>query len=212
MQTEPLFNCTASQCGYAPGTDPRSITHANPNGHRPFGSGIRFEGGDANICYTRSFSAVNCAHWAIDDTGFLGNQHVLPNCAGCSHRVVDWEVSISTHPEATPAEIRDFRTYDFPVGSPIQYAYHIENPNARGLLTSPYVEDETPPPIVDVHPPSFVIAGIGGKDTKNTRRIRARELTSIWRFANNADQTWISEGEGVFMTISAPADHPNYPY
>lgn len=212
-----LLSCGAHNCGHFPGTDPRLVSTANPNGYRPFGSGLRLQGGDANICYTRSFSGTNCARWAIDDVGYLGNQHVLPHCADCYHIVPQWEEDISLHPSANAIEKRDFRIYEVTAGNRVQFAYHIENSNARSILMSPYVEGATTTPIVDVHFPSFVIGGIGGKDTKYTKRIKSGELTNSWKFfadgpLETRDETWFSEGEGCFITLLAKADHSSRPY
>lgn len=212
-----LIDCRAHDCGHSPGTDRRLVSAANPDGHRPFGSGLRLQGGDANICYTRSFNGSSCARWAIDDVGFLGNRHVLPHCVNCYHEVPSWEAEIGSHADASQVEKRDYRTYEVAVGDRLQLAYHVENRNARTILASPYVESAQTTPIVDVQPPSFVIGGIGGSDRVETRRIRSGRLTNLWRFVTDGpygtpDETWISEGNGVFLTLAAKADHPTHPY
>ena len=226
-----LLHCSAFECGHAPGIDPRRVTPANPTGYRPFGSGLRLEGQDTNVCYTRSFNGTNCARWAIDDVGYLGNRHDLPQCANCYHDVTQWETDISTygsrHQNAIPGEPeeRDFRTYNVPTGNRVQFGYHIENANARSILLNPYVEGAHPPPIVDVRAPSFVIGGIDGEDTRWTKRISSGGLTNEWRFTGytavkKPDETWLSESDpskdpnnlplpphGVFISLCANAEN-----
>lgn len=212
-----LLNCRAYGCGHSPGTDDKRVSDANPEGHRPFGSGLRLEGGDANICYTRSFNGQSCAQWAIDDVGFLGNHHELPHCVGCYHEIPQWEYDINHHPEADETEKRDFRTYELAVGERINFAYRIENESSRGLLTAPYVENAEPTPIIDVRSPSFVIGGIGGADTEYTKRVKSGEFTNAWKATHpgpfqTAYELRLAEGNGTFLTFATHADSFNHPY
>jgi hypothetical protein len=191
-----LDRCSAGSCGSKPGYDARLISATNPLGHREWGCGLRINGGDTNICTTESFHAVGCSGWAIDDGGFLGNIHTMPDQDLCGHVVEDWEATTDT--------------YGVPVGSKLNLAYRQSNANGRGLLVEPYVEQATPTSIIDVRPPSFVVGGIGGADQATTRRIKAGELTGSWiaKTADNTGSVTLAEGNGYLLSLSSGGDGP----
>jgi hypothetical protein len=178
-----LRDCSAITCGSRPGLDSRLITEANPVGHRQFGSGLKIEGKDANLCTTTSFHAVMCAGFGIDDNGFLGNLHTIPDVGGCGHTVQDWE---------DPADI-----YGVPVGSRVNLGYRMSDNSSGGLLICPYHENASPKPIIDLTPPNFVIHGVGGANQLNTKRITAGNLFGKWAVkANDGSMTTMMADAG----------------
>lgn len=193
-----LRYCSAKNVGAYPGTDARLVTATNPEGRREFGSGLRLSGNDVNICSNEYFHCVSAAGWAIDDTAFLGNIHIMPDCNLCGHLVQEWETGTA------------FPTYGVPVGSKLNLAYRVKNDSARGLLVSPYVETQNPAAIIDVPPPSLVISGIGGAKQPTTRTLHAGALSGTWK-AEAGDKSvsvTLGEGAGAALSLASPVDGP----
>ena len=210
-----LLNCSAYNCGHFPGTDNRNWRVS------PIQMGIALSAAALGwkeampISIIREVSAARSVpggrsmtsdSWAIGTT-CLSARTVY-------HDVTQWETDISTYstrqgnPIHADPEERDFRTYNVPTGHRVQFAYHIENANARSILMNPYVEGAMVPPIVDVRAPSLVIGGIGGEDTRWTKRISSRGAYEWWKFTGNTfvqktDETWLSESD--------PSRDPNLP-
>jgi hypothetical protein len=207
-----LIRVRGVRCGSKPGFDPKRVSAANPLGRRPWGSALRIEGGDANVVYTRMANGSNCAGWAIDDVGFLGNTHVIPHSVLNFHGVQQWEHDIANHPQATTAEKRDFATFGKAVGQTLHLAYRVQNSNARSLVLDPYVEGSQP--IVHVPSPATVVGGPGGADTPETLRLRAGQLDGTWRNIKKptepgltaTDEVWLGEGNGTMLTFFPRGD------
>lgn len=200
-----MYNCKAHGCGKFPGTSPRWVTVANPTGQRPWGSGLRIQGGDANILTNISYDGSSCAGWSIDDSGFLGNFHLGPHCDNCEHFIAQWELDISQHPQATLAEQNEFNTYGKLLGEKINFSYRMSGGNSRGTLMNPYVEGATPTPLIDVQSPNFVISGIGGAVTSGTRRLQPSAMTGEWVFGNGVQTMALGDSlSGSFVRFQSP--------
>ena len=212
--------CIAQRVGFFPGTHTSWVTPTNPTGQRPYGSGLRIQGGDGNVCLTTQFNGRECARFAIFDSGFLGNVHHIPHCVTCRHTVTQLELDIFNGVLGTPVpgperdrEILEFDTYGQGVGEMAQFAYAATNPNSRGKLDNPYVEGASVTPIVDTRSPNWVAGGIGGAETATTKRFNPnRSIGEFWwehtDAQSNAVRTALNSGFGVVLNVTPPDGQP----
>lgn len=215
-----LTLCEAQNVGFNPGTHVSWVTPTNPTGQRPFGSGLRIQGGDANIILTTQFNGRDCARYAIFDSGFLGNTHIDPHCVTCRHTVTQLELDIYNGALGTeePGSLRDRELLEFDVfGAELDtfasYAYAMTNLNSRGVLLSPYVEGASVTPVIDTRGQNFVIGGIGGAETPTTRRFNPNRMIGpyTWEHVDGQGNTMrveMNPGSGNLMTITPPDGQP----
>lgn len=208
--------CLAQRVGFFPGTHPSWVTPTNPTGQRPFGSGLRIQGGDANIIQTSQFNGRDCARFAIFDSGFLGNVHIVPHCVTCRHTVTQLELDILNGALGTPVpgslrdrELLEFDTFGATLGNFASFAYAMTNANSRGLLICPYVEGASVAPVLDTRGQNFVISGIGAVETATTRRFNPNRSAGAyqWEHIDAQDNTITSvlnAGSGVVMQVATP--------
>lgn len=211
-----FIRCTAQNVGFVPGTHPSWVTPTNPTGQRPYGSGLRIQGGDANIVYSSQFNGRDCARFAIFDSGFLGNIHVVPHCVTCRHTVTQLELDIYSGALGTPEpgtlrdrEILEFDVYGAALGNFASFSYAMTNANSRGLLLCPYIEGASVTPVLDTRGQNFVISGIGGSETSTTKRFNPNRMVGeyTWEHVDtqsNLVSTRINSGSGTIMHVATP--------
>ncbi len=187
------------RCGWNPGEEHKAGGDYdqrpwNPNRLRPFGSGLRIEGGDANVIKVIGYSGRFNAYAAIHDSGFLGNHHIMPHCVvgtdglrqggfelKADYRTICDDVAnyVKEHRSSSKGDPlykkaehdqREFCYYDANIGDRVKVAYVINNPAAYTKLETPYVEVTEPPSIIHVEKPSMVSMGTGGRLWEGTTR------------------------------------------
>lgn len=211
-----LILCLAQNVGFNPGTHVSWETPTNPTGQRPFGSGLRIQGGDANIVMTSQFNGRDCARFAIFDSGFLGNIHIVPHCVTCRHTTTQLELDIFNGTLGTPVpgslrdrEILEFDTYGATVGNFASFAYAMTNANSRGLLLCPYVEGAAVDPTMDTRGQNFVISGIGAVETTTTKRFNPNRMVGEYSWEHTDGQGnliafRINSGLGTVLQLATP--------
>jgi len=181
--------CESINNGYAPGTDSRLETAANPTGLREWGCGMKMEGPDANVVLTTRCRFQGNAGWGMLDNGFLSNLHNLNTYTLNGHTVSQAEADIinEVNGARSEAELRTWISlYGVTVGNRMNLGYAAKNPNNRGIQLVPYVELSTPVPVVDCDFPYFVCGGQGGKFTASTSRWLGR-AEGPWSFNRKLD-------------------------